>query len=113
MTKSETTKLERTVSNRDKRLKISYNSLGNLHNSDGSYSVYIPRILGENEGSIQRKNGNFQNWLKAWTKHKPYFSIISKIFSKYSLMELSPRYSTIKLLKVTMEKNILNLVRGK
>lgn len=28
-------------------------------------------------------------------------------------MELSPRYSTIKLLKVTMEKNILNLVRGK
>lgn len=28
-------------------------------------------------------------------------------------MELPPRYSTIKLLKVTMEKNVLNLVRGK
>lgn len=113
MTQNETTKLELSVSNRDKRLKISYNSLGNLHNSDASYSVYIPRILGEKEESIQGKNGSFQNWWKAWTKHKPYFNIISKNFSKYSLMELSPRYSTIKLLKVTMEKNILNLVRGK
>lgn len=28
-------------------------------------------------------------------------------------MELPPRYSTIKLLKVMMEKNVLNLVRGK
>lgn len=62
MTKSETTKLELSMSNRDKRLKISYNSLGNLHNSDASYNVCIPRILGEKEESIQRKNGNFRNW---------------------------------------------------
>lgn len=62
MTVSETAKLELGVSNRDRRLKINYNSLGNLHNSDASYNVYIPRILGEKEENIQRKNGSFQNW---------------------------------------------------
>lgn len=44
MTKSETTKLELSKTNRDKRLKIRDDNPGNLSIIDTSYNVYISRI---------------------------------------------------------------------
>lgn len=52
----ETTKLELSMSNRDKRLKINNSKLSKLCNNDTSYNVYIPRIPErEKEVCVPRK----------------------------------------------------------